>query len=97
VIPAVDETSKNRGEIELRRYLTTRARNQFAPLLKETDLPLELLLHGGNVAHALAETAKQESADLLVIGRGHLQKRLGRLRTQSLSIVCESPCPVVSF
>jgi nucleotide-binding universal stress UspA family protein len=102
VIPAVDETSQNRGEKELRRYLTERARNEFAPILKEAgskeagSAP-ELLLRGGNVARTLAATVRKVNADLLVIGRGHLQKRLGRLRTQTMAIICESPCPVLSF
>jgi len=96
VIPALDEISRNRGEMELRRYFTRRAQNEFSVLMDQAGFRPELLLRGGNIPARLAETARQQHADLLVIGRGHLRKNLGLLRTHSLAIVRESPCPVIS-
>jgi hypothetical protein len=44
----------------------------------------------------VTEEARQEAADLIVIGRGSIQTTLGRLRTHAYAIVQRSPCPVVS-
>jgi nucleotide-binding universal stress UspA family protein len=96
VIPALDEISRNRGEVELRRYLSSRAQSKFSALMDQAGFRPELLLRGGNIPARLTETARQQHADLLIIGRGHLRKNLGLLRTHSLAIVRESPCVVVS-
>jgi nucleotide-binding universal stress UspA family protein len=50
----------------------------------------------GDVAGAVREEARRHSADLIVIGRGLLHERLGRLRTHSYGIIRHSPCPVLS-
>ena len=97
VIPALNETSRNRGEMELRRYLTRRAQAEFALLMDPADFRDELLLRGGSIPARLAETARQLHSDLLIVGRGHMRKSLGRLRTHSLAIIRESPCPVISI
>lgn len=95
VLPAVDETSRNRGEKAVRRFWAERARQELAPLLRAAGAE-DILLRGGPIAKTLAETAAELRADLLLIGRGHLKKNLGRLRTHSMGIVCKSPCPVIS-
>lgn len=95
-MPAVDEQSDNRGEKAVRRHWLTRARQELTPLLAEAGAKAELILHGGPIPEVLAMTAKEVRADLLIIGRGQMQKRLGRLRTHSLGIVTKSPCPVIS-
>jgi nucleotide-binding universal stress UspA family protein len=43
------------------------------------------------------EYALRTQADLVVIGRGHTQRALGRLRTHAYSILRNSPCPVLSI
>ena len=97
VIPALDESSRNRGEAELRRYFIQRAKAQFEVLMDEAGFRSELVLRGGNIPVRLAETARQQRSDLLIVGRGHTQKALGRLRTHSLAIIRESPCAVISI
>ena len=97
VMPAVDETSQNRGERAVRQYWIARASAGMAAILKQAGRPkAELVLHGGDIATMLAATAAGQKADLLLIGRGHLKQNLGRLRTHTMSIVCKSPCPVLS-
>jgi len=97
VIPALNETSRNRGEVELRRYLVRRTKVEFELLMDQAGFRNELLLRGGNIPAKLAETAREQHADLVIVGRGHARKALGRLRTHSLAIVRESPCPVISI
>lgn len=96
VIPALNETSRNRGEVSLRRYFTERAQAEFDVIMDHTGFRNKLLLRGGSIPARLAETVRQEHADLLIVGRGRLRKALGRLRTHSLAIVRESPRPVIS-
>ena len=95
-IPAADETSDNRGEIELRRYLFHRAEERFARLRQDSGIEASVALAGGDVACVLREAALRTHAELVVIGRGHAQRALGRLRTQTYNIIRQSPCPVVS-
>jgi len=97
VMPAVDETSKNRGEKAVRRYWTQQAEAAMSKIMRQAGQPKdELVLRGGHIATMLAATAAEQKADLLVIGRGHLKKSLGRLRTHTMPIICKSPCPVLS-
>ena len=56
VIPALNETSRNRGEVELRQYLVRRAQTRFAALMDQAGFRDELLLRGGNIPARLAET-----------------------------------------
>lgn len=97
VNPALNEASRNRGEVDLRRYFVRRAQVKFEVLMDQAGFRSELLLRGGNIPAKLAETARQQHADLLIVGRGHARKALGRLRTHSLAIIRESPCPVISI
>ena len=95
-IPAVDETSENRGEIEVRRYLLSespkRFNDYFAPEAEQPNVDL----HRGEIARVIREAALANHADLVIIGRGHAGRALGRLRTHPYSIVRNSPGPVVS-
>ena len=95
-LPAVDEGSENRGERAVRRHWETRAQQELQPLIVEAGSKAELILHGGNISDVLVDVAAAQGADLLMIGRGHLKKRLGRLRTHSLAIISKSHCPVLS-
>jgi nucleotide-binding universal stress UspA family protein len=96
VIPAVNETSMNPGEKEVRRYLFCQARDEFATRTDEAGVGIQVRLRGGAIAAGVADTALQEKADLLVVGRGRLQRVLGGLRTHSLDIIRDAPCPVIS-
>lgn len=97
VVAALNETSRNRGEVELRRFLIQRAQAEFELLKDQAGVRNEVLLRGGSIPARLAETARQQDSDLLIIGRGQARKTLGLLRTHSLAIVRESPCPVISI
>lgn len=50
----------------------------------------------GTVPKALHDAALQDDADLLVVGRGHFQGRLGQLRSHLYDVVRRAPCPVLS-
>lgn len=95
-IPAVDESSENCGEIEIRRYLLSQTQTRFrAHFAAEREQP-SIDLRGGEIAKVICEAALVEHADLIIIGRGHTNRALGRLRTHTYSIIRNAPCPVIS-
>lgn len=96
-VPAADETSDNSGEMKLRKYLFREAEAKFAHLQREAGVDVKISLAGGTVSTVVREAALRAGADLVVIGRGHTQRALGRLRTHSYSIIRNSPCPVLSI
>ena len=57
----------------------------------------DMWLQQGAVAPSVRDAAKEFGADLVVIGRGCIHERLGRLRSHSAGIIRESPCPVLSL
>lgn len=95
-MPAVDETSENSGETEVRRYFLKLANKEFSARFATEPEPVAIGLHGGEVAKVVREAALEKKADLVVIGRGHADRALGRLRTHTYSIIRKSPCPVIS-
>lgn len=80
----------------LKRFLFETAREQIAKCQDQAGTDWELCIQSGTVASVLRDTAVHFEAELAVIGRGHLQNRLGRFRTNVGAIIRESPCPVLS-
>lgn len=58
------------------------------------EAPFEVV--GGPLVRAVEEAVRRTAADLLVIGRGHLQGTFGRLRTHAHLLIRQSVCPVLS-
>ena len=58
------------------------------------DAPLRVAV--GEIVPTIAEEARQENADLVIIGRRSLSEPFGRLRTHTFGIIQRSPCPVLS-
>ena len=50
----------------------------------------------GPVAESIREEALRRAADLVIIGRGVIHEKLGRLRTHAYGIIHRAPCPVLS-
>ncbi len=96
-VAAADETSDNRGEVELRRFLFERAEAEFVRLLSGAGMAVDVSLAGGPIVRVVREAALRHRADAIVIGRGHTLTGFGRLRTHAYALIRESPCPVVSI
>jgi nucleotide-binding universal stress UspA family protein len=79
-----------------REFLFKIATDDIDKLQKEAGTSFPVTILAGRPDHVVHDVAKELDADLVVIGRGDLQHLLGRLRTQSYSIIRESPCPVIS-
>ncbi len=96
-IPEIEARLHQYFEGDLHRDLTESAKAEIAKMQREagTDFPLTVSRTG--VTGALAGAATDYEADLMVIGRGRAQKRLGRLRTHAYDIIRQAPCPVLSY
>jgi nucleotide-binding universal stress UspA family protein len=72
------------------------ARAKINAMQREAGVDAPVRIAVGQIADTVTEEARQEGADLILIGRGSLQSPLGRLRTHAYGIIHKSPCPVLS-
>jgi len=83
-------------ERELQEQARKEARLKIESLLKSAGVDAPLRVAVGKIAPTVDEEARQEDANLVIIGRGSSQSTLGRLRTHAYGIIQQSPCPVLS-
>lgn len=96
VVPPISEWLALPGERELQERLREEAHRELGAMRKSTGVDVPLRIATGPIAATVAEEARQDEADLVIIGRGSLQSPLGRLRTHAYGIIQRSPCPVLS-
>jgi nucleotide-binding universal stress UspA family protein len=95
-IPGAEVAPEKYFDTDLRAYLEEDARKTIAQLQQTAGVGAPLCLGAGEVSHVVRDSALGHSADLVVIGRGHATRTLGRLRSNVYSIIREAPCPVIS-
>ena len=71
------------------------ARQRIAELQGRAGSHAAVRIASGSVKETLLDEVREASADVLVIGRS-LRGASGRLDDLTYSLVCDSPCPVVS-
>lgn len=96
VVPPISDWLALPTERELQEAVRAEARAQIEAQQQETGVQAPLRVVVGKIAETICEEARQEGADLILIGRGSVQSTLGRLRTHAYAIVRQSPCPVLS-
>ena len=88
------------AELDVERQLQARVRasreKELADLLRRSDIELPLDVMAGEIGPCVAEYARCEKADLVVVGRGAISEPFGRFRAHTADIVTQSPCPVIS-
>lgn len=84
-------------DTSLDRLLRDQAEEWLTAMQKKAGTNWETWLDPGGVASIVAEAATEFAADLVIIGRGCIHERLGRLRSHTASIIREAPCPVLSL
>lgn len=96
VVPRISDWLALQEERELQEQVRDEARAKLEAqrLSAGVDAPVRIAV--GNVSTTVTEEARQEGADLVIIGRGTLQAPFGRLRTHAYGIVQAAPCPVLS-
>jgi nucleotide-binding universal stress UspA family protein len=77
---------------ELEQMATT----QLSDLCSELGVTAEVRTATGSPITCTASTAREEHADVVVIGRSTDEHLGGRLRANAYGIIRQSPCPVIS-
>jgi nucleotide-binding universal stress UspA family protein len=95
-VPGPEAGPEKYFDADLQTYLQAEARKTIEKMQETAGITAQLCLGAGEVPHIVREAAQHHAADLLVIGRGHATRTLGRLRTNVYSIIRQSPCPVIS-
>jgi len=95
-VPAAETRPQKYFETDLLRFLEDEAREALGNLQQSAGVRAQVCIGGGEVANVVKQAAEQHAADLLITGRGHATRTLGRLRTHVYSIIRQSPCPVIS-
>ncbi len=96
VVRTISDWLSLESEQALQEELRAEARNRIETSLKSGGLDLPLRVAVGEIVATITEEARQEGADLIVLGRGAMHETLGRLRTHAYGIIQRSPCPVLS-
>ena len=94
-VTGFEEEPSDRND-PLREFLFGVARERIDELQAEAGTKLELRIAAGAPAKVVSDLALQHSADLVLVGRGKIQKHFGRLRSNAYAIVRDAPCPVIS-
>jgi nucleotide-binding universal stress UspA family protein len=81
---------------DMTHLLITRAKDAISGLFEQMKLTSEIHVASGEVATTLQRVAREVKADLVIIGRSTDTAVLGRLRSNSYSIIRQAPCPVIS-
>jgi nucleotide-binding universal stress UspA family protein len=84
-------------ERELQERMREDARAHVDKIQHAAGLKLPVRVGVGEIVTTVVEEARQEQADLVIIGRGSIDEPFGRLRTHAFGIVQGSPCPVLSI
>jgi nucleotide-binding universal stress UspA family protein len=96
VVTDVDRSTHHSFEPGHDQDLHDGALDAINKLQETANLNVPICLVAGSIADGVDQEALRHGADLVVIGRGHLQESLGRLRTHAYGIIRQSPCPVLS-
>jgi nucleotide-binding universal stress UspA family protein len=95
-VPGADVRPEKYFDADLQQYLEEEARKTIQDMQATAGINAGICLGAGDAARVVREAAEHHAADLVIAGRGHATRALGRLRTHVYSIIRESPCPVIS-
>jgi nucleotide-binding universal stress UspA family protein len=96
VVPGCATGAARQADAEFEQYMLMQAHKAIESLQKKAGLQGPLCVSVGDIAEGIRAEAQRHAADLVVIGRGVLHEKLGRLRTHAYGIIRRSPCPVLS-
>jgi len=96
IVPPISDWLALPSERELQEQVREEARTKLEEQKASAGVNAPLRVAVGPITETVTEEARQEGADLVIVGRGILQSTLGRLRTHAYGIVQTAPCPVLS-
>ncbi|HEX4228622.1 MAG TPA: universal stress protein [Bryobacteraceae bacterium] len=93
-----DQTIPNRHfDFDLHRRLMDAASVEIAKLQTEAGTDFPLTVSKMEISDAVPAIGSEEGIDLVVIGRGRMQRPVGRFQSHAHNIVRHAPCPVLSY
>jgi nucleotide-binding universal stress UspA family protein len=96
VVPSIEGETGEVFDPDWRETFAAPARKRIQELMVQHGLRGDIVIDWGEASKQVCEVAEAEGADLLVIGRSHSERPLGRLRTHAYAIIRMAPCPVLS-
>jgi nucleotide-binding universal stress UspA family protein len=96
VVGPISDWPSLESEQRLQEHVRADAREKIGTLLNSAGIDAPLRIAVGGIVQTVSEEARQERADLMIIGRGSVAEPFGRLRTHAFGLIQRSPCPVVS-
>jgi len=96
-VPGTDTRPDMYFDQPLEAFLKDNARKAIAKLQMEAGTSFGVCLEAGNVADVVHDAATHHKADMVVIGRGTINRFAGRLRTHAYGIIRDAGCPVLSL
>ena len=96
-VPELEVRPEKYFDFDLHRYLTDSARVEISKLQRVAGTDFPLTISEGRIATSVADFAREQGADLVVVGRGKCQEAFGRVRTHTYDIIREASCPVLSY
>ena len=96
VVGSVTDWPTLERERRLQDQVRDAAHAKIGKILQDSGVAAPLRIAVGEVVNTVTEDARQEAADLVIVGRGSIPEPFGRLRTHAFGIVQRSPCPVLS-
>jgi nucleotide-binding universal stress UspA family protein len=95
-VPGVEAWPERQFDREFESVLRDEAKEAIANVQRSVGVEAPLCISPGKVADVVRDEARTHATDLIVIGRGVLNEKFGRLRTNAYGIISHAPCPVIS-
>ncbi len=95
-VPTSETQPDQNMERPLELFLEDFAREEIAKLQTTAGTNFDAFVQLGSVSQVVHHAAEKFHADLIIIGRGVLNRFAGDLRTEAYGIMREAPCPVIS-
>ncbi len=93
-----EETRPNKYlDFDLHNVLKGIAEKEIAAYQRKAGTSFPVAITGLGIGSSLARTAADKNANMVLIGRGHSRKFLGRFRTHTLDLLGHASCPVLSY
>lgn len=94
VVEVVTDWPTPGSERGLSENMREESRARLAAMMSDAGIRGPLHVSVGNIVQRVPEHAREQKADLVIIGRGHANN--GRMRTHVHGIIQRSACPVLS-
>lgn len=84
-------------EPKYRQHLIRSACSDMQRMQASAGVNLPATVLEGDPEEVVRNACQLLRADLVIVGRGRIQKPLGRLRSRAYAIIRDAPCPVISI